>query len=121
MFSRKLSAGDATARLLSNLVAGDPSFFGNTFSIAVEDVVAVSGTTTSAQRWLAGRLLVTVRDGRLTIHNAPGGEGNKICFVEITQVVADIRINFQPGSLPGLARYVADVGVPFGNHWAGTW
>jgi glucose/arabinose dehydrogenase len=60
-----------------NLVAGDPSFFGNTFSIAVEDVLAVSGTTTSAQRWLAGRLLVTVRDGRLTIHNAPGGEATK--------------------------------------------
>jgi hypothetical protein len=101
----------------------DPSFFGNTFSIAVEDVLAVSGTTTSAQRWLGRRLLVTVRDGRLTIHNAPGGEGNKICFVEIMQVATDIRINFQPASAPvpsGVGGYAPDTGLPFGRRDNGS-
>jgi hypothetical protein len=66
------------------VVAGDPSYFGNRLAIAAEDVVIVSGTTTSAQRWLDGTATVTVSDGRLTIHNAPGADSNKICFVEIT-------------------------------------
>jgi len=67
------------------VVAGDPSYFGSRMAIAAEEgVVIVSGTTTSAQRWLDGVALVTVSDGRLTIRNAPGAESNKICFVEIT-------------------------------------
>jgi hypothetical protein len=67
------------------VVAGDPSFFGNRLAIAVEDVVVVSGTTTTTQRWLEGIATVTVADGRLTIHNAPGADGNKLCFIEIKQ------------------------------------
>jgi hypothetical protein len=67
------------------LVGGDPTIFGNTMAIAAEGVLALSGTTTSAQRWLRGSATVTVADGRLTISNAPGANGNKICFVVITQ------------------------------------
>jgi glucose/arabinose dehydrogenase len=37
------------------VVAGDPSYFDNRMAIAVEDVLIVNDTTTSAQRWLEGR------------------------------------------------------------------
>jgi hypothetical protein len=67
------------------LVAGDPSFFDNVMAIAAEGVVIVQGTTTTTQRWLEGTATVTVTDGRLTIRNAAGATGNKLCFVEITQ------------------------------------
>jgi hypothetical protein len=66
------------------VVAGDPSIIGNRIAIAVEGAVIVNGTTTSEQRWLQGTATVHVTDGRLTIANAPGADGNKICFVEIT-------------------------------------
>ena len=66
------------------VVVGDPSYFGSFFAIAVEGVLTVSGTTTSAARWLDGSSTVTDADGRLTIRNAPGASSNKICFVEIT-------------------------------------
>jgi hypothetical protein len=65
------------------LVAGDPTYFGSVMRIAVEGVLTVSGTTTSAARWLDGTSSVTIADGRLTIRNAPGAGSNKICFVEI--------------------------------------
>ena len=66
------------------VVAGDPSFYNNQTAIAAEGVVVVSGLTTSTQPWLEGTSTVTVSDGRLTIGNAPGANGNKICFVEIS-------------------------------------
>ena len=66
-----------------SIVAGDPSYFDTTIRIAAEGVLTVSGTTTSAQRWLDATSTVTVADGRLTIHNAAGAAVNEICFVEI--------------------------------------
>ena len=96
------------------VVAGDPSYFGNRLSIAVEGIVTVNGTTTSAERWLEGRVGVTVTDGRLTIRNAPGAEGNKISFVEITQVALFAgRVNFQPASAGVPDGYVADTGLSY--------
>ena len=65
-------------------MAGDPSHFDNRVGIAAEGVLTVSGTTTSAQRWLDATSTVTVADGRLTIGNAAGAVVNKICFIEIT-------------------------------------
>jgi glucose/arabinose dehydrogenase len=98
------------------VMAGDPSFFGSTLSIAAEGVLIVSHVTTSAGRWRAGRSMVTVRDGRLTIHNAPGADGNKICFLEIRQVVSDIKINFQPDAAPRVSWHLTDLGPAFGIH-----
>jgi glucose/arabinose dehydrogenase len=95
------------------VVAGDPSFFGNRMAIAAEGALVVSGTTTSTQRWLDGGALVAVSDGRLTIRNAAGAEGNKICFVEISSAAPGWKINFQPASAAVPAGYVADSGAPF--------
>jgi glucose/arabinose dehydrogenase len=66
------------------VVAGDPVYFGNVVRIAAEGAPVASGTTTSAARWVDGTATVSVTDGRLTISNGAGADGNKICFVEIT-------------------------------------
>jgi hypothetical protein len=66
------------------VVAGDAVFFGNVVRIAAEGAPVAAGTTTSAARWVDGTATVSVTDGRLTITNGAGADGNKICFVEIT-------------------------------------
>ena len=66
------------------VVAGDPGYFNTTYRLAVEGVLTVSGTSTSASRWVEGTTTVSVSDGRITIRSAPGATENKICFVEIT-------------------------------------
>src|SRR5262249_61760354 len=65
------------------VVAGDPSNIDSVFRIAVEGVLAVSGTPTTANRWIEGTVTVTVADGRLTVGNAGGASNNKINFIEI--------------------------------------
>jgi hypothetical protein len=67
------------------VVAGDASYFDSTFRIAVEGVLAVNATPTSANRWAEGTVTVNVTDGRLTIASASGAVNNKICFVEVTR------------------------------------
>ena len=64
-------------------VSGDPSYFDGTFAINAENVPLVSGTPTSAQRWVEGAADVTVTDGRLTLTNRSGAVNNKLNFVEI--------------------------------------
>jgi len=66
------------------IVAGDPVYYGNVVRIAAEGVLVAGGSTTSAARWVDGTATVNVTDGRLTIANGAGADGNKVCFVEIT-------------------------------------
>jgi len=66
------------------IVVGDPVYFGSSFAVSADGVLVVSGTTTSATRWLDGTATATVTDGRLTIQNAAGASSNKICFIEVT-------------------------------------
>jgi len=65
------------------IVAGDASHFDSVFRISAEGVLAVSGTPTSATRWIEGTVTVSVSDGRLTIANASGAANNKLCFLEV--------------------------------------
>ena len=65
------------------LVAGDPTAFGSTIRLVAENVLVVSGTTTSAQRWLDATATVTVTDGRLTLSNGTGAANNKLAFLEV--------------------------------------
>jgi glucose/arabinose dehydrogenase len=69
---------------LVRVVAGDPVYFDQVVRIVVEGTLAVSGTTTSAARWIEGTSTVTVTDGRLTISNGTGANVNELCFIEIT-------------------------------------
>ncbi len=66
------------------IVSGDASNFDSVFRLNAEGTLAVSGTPTSATRWIEGTVSVVVSDGRLTISNGSGASNNKICFVEIT-------------------------------------
>ncbi|HEY0603370.1 MAG TPA: hypothetical protein VGD58_10685 [Herpetosiphonaceae bacterium] len=70
------------------VVAGDPDFIDSVYKINAEYALTVSGTPTSARKWLEGTSTVQVfaSDGRLTIGNASGAINNKINFVEIKQV-----------------------------------
>lgn len=68
------------------IVAGDAAFFNSTFRIAAESTLVVSGTPTSASRWIDATANVTVSDGRLTLTNAAGAVNNKLCFIDITQL-----------------------------------
>ncbi len=67
-----------------HVVSGDASYFDGVFRLSVEGVLTVSGTPTSASRWIEGTTTVTVTDGRLTLRSAAGGSNNKVCFIEIT-------------------------------------
>ncbi len=66
-----------------HLVAGDPKSGKGSYQVSVEGVLTVSGVPTSSSRWVEGTRTVTVADGRLTISNAAGASGNKLCFLEL--------------------------------------
>ncbi len=66
------------------LVAGDPSHTDSYYSFLVEGESIVSGSPTSSNRWIEGRRVVTVTEGRLTVSSGPGADNNKICFIEIS-------------------------------------
>ena len=66
------------------VVAGDPSNIDSVFRLNVEGALFLSGTPTSATRWVDVTASVTVNDGRLTISNGSGASNNKLCFVEIS-------------------------------------
>jgi glucose/arabinose dehydrogenase len=67
------------------LVAGDAGFFDSVFDFTLEGAAALSGTPTSAARWIESTTTVSVSDGRLTLDNGPSARNNKLAFVEIDQ------------------------------------
>lgn len=81
----ELAVPNGTYRV--RVVAGDPSHIDSVYRTNAEGVLAVSGTPTSAQRWVDNTVTVTVTDGKLTVSNATGAKNNKIAFVEVTQVL----------------------------------
>jgi hypothetical protein len=66
-----------------HLVSGDPASTGSTYRSNVEGVLTVNGRSTRTIRWFEGSVTVTVNDGRLTVSNASGASGNKLCYIEI--------------------------------------
>jgi hypothetical protein len=77
----ELAVPNGTYRV--RLVSGDPSQVNSVFRVNVEGVLVVSGTPTSATRWIEGTAVVTVSDGRLTISNGSGASNNKVNFIDI--------------------------------------
>jgi hypothetical protein len=65
------------------LVAGDPSHDTGTYSLQLEDAVALTGAVTDARRFLTSTTDVVVRDGKLTLTAGPGASVNTICFLTI--------------------------------------
>src|SRR5436190_1495440 len=61
-----------------HLVAGDSDYYASVYKFDAEGALALRGTPTSTNRWIASTTAVTVSDGRLTISNADGAVGNKL-------------------------------------------
>ena len=69
--------------------SGDPAHFDSVFKTSVEGVLAISGTPTSALRWIttpSGGIRVRVTDGRLTVGSATGARNNKLNYLDISRV-----------------------------------
>jgi glucose/arabinose dehydrogenase/PKD repeat protein len=77
----ELAVPNGTYRV--HLVSGDPTQVNSVFRVNVEGVLVVSGTPTTAARWVEGTATVTVSDGRLTISNGAGATNNKINYLDI--------------------------------------
>jgi len=73
-----------------HVVCGDPNVFNSIYRLNVEGVLGVSGTPTSANRWIESdsSLRIVINDGRLTVSNGTGASNNKICFIDIILVPA---------------------------------
>ncbi len=70
-------------------VAGDPSFFDSTYHLLGEGQDLVQGPPGDLARWVDGRAVVEVTDGRLDITNGAQGVNNKLCFLEIRRVIGN--------------------------------
>lgn len=70
------------------LMAGDPNYFRSVYAFTVEGTLLLSGTPTSATRWIEATNTVRVSDGRLTVRNAASAVNNKLNFIEITPIPA---------------------------------
>jgi N-acetylneuraminic acid mutarotase len=81
------------------LVAGDARYFNSVHKISVENVLVIDSVPTSRHRFSGGVAVVNVSDGRLTISSAPGGENNKVNFVELRQVDPPTSTPAQPDGL----------------------
>ena len=68
--------------------AGDPDNNDSTIDIQAEGVTFLSGTPTATNRFVEGRGVITVTDGKLTISNGPTASNNKIAFLDIFQAAA---------------------------------
>jgi hypothetical protein len=66
-----------------HLVAGDPGYTDSVYQFAVEGTLTLTGTPTSASRYVEASRTVTVTDGRITVSNAPGGRNNKLAYLDI--------------------------------------
>ncbi|HUR46443.1 MAG TPA: MBG domain-containing protein, partial [Candidatus Saccharimonadales bacterium] len=90
------------------LVAGDATAFDSVYQILVENVLTLSGTPTSANRWISGTKTVVVSDGRLTISNGPAAKNNKLCFIDIvttpTIAASPLFTSQQPAQLTWIGR-----------------
>lgn len=71
------------------LGAGDPSYTNSVHRILVEDVLVVDGRPVSGRYWVTGRSRVQVRDGRLTVREAPGAQNVKLGWIELFRVPED--------------------------------
>ncbi|HZN69214.1 MAG TPA: PQQ-dependent sugar dehydrogenase [Tepidisphaeraceae bacterium] len=83
-WSLAVSNGTYTVRV----VAGDPAATGSTIRYNLEGALAVSGSTTTTNRWVEGTRTVTVGDGKLTLANGSGAVNNKVCFIEVQSSTA---------------------------------
>ncbi len=71
-------------------VAGESDNINSVYDLTAEGVTFVTGTPTSAVLWFEGQAAITVQDGRLSISNGPTASNNKIAFIEIYPLPAEV-------------------------------
>jgi hypothetical protein len=74
------------------LVAGDPSNTDSVYRMNLEGRPALSGTPSGDTRFFRQTTVVQVKDGRLTLTNAPGAVNNRINFMEIKSVAPRTKL-----------------------------
>ena len=86
------------------IVAGDACCTDSKYRLNVEDKLVVKGQATDSDHWIKGQAVVEVKDGRLTVSNAPSAENNKINFIEIYP--GEVSITAEPTltGVPTLTR-----------------
>jgi N-acetylneuraminic acid mutarotase len=101
--SRKFEVAVPNGSYTVRLVAGDPNYFNSVYKFNLENVLALSGTPTSGNRWIDNTATVNVSDGRLTLTNASGSSNNKIAFITIAATSPATQTPFSgtPIALPG--------------------
>jgi hypothetical protein len=72
------------------VVVGESNNIDSLYDLTAEGVTIAKGTPTDAVRWFDGQGIVTVTDGRLTLGNGPTASNNKVCFVDIFALPAEL-------------------------------
>jgi hypothetical protein len=84
MKARTWSLGVPNGTYTVRLVAGDPSYYDGVFRLDLEGQPALSGTPTSASRFVESTKTVAVSDGKLTLTSGAGAINNKVAFLEVS-------------------------------------
>jgi uncharacterized delta-60 repeat protein len=82
------------------LVAGDPIATDSVYKMNLEGKIALSATPSGDTRWFRSTNYVLVRDGRLTLSNAPGAVNNKIAFIDIKAAPIGAKVHAVALNLP---------------------
>jgi N-acetylneuraminic acid mutarotase len=70
-----------------HIVAGDPASAGVFYRVDAEGILVANGKATRSQKWVEGTEVVTVTDGLLSITAGPKSTGDKIDFIDLTQIL----------------------------------
>lgn len=74
-------------RYTVHVIAGDAGGNDGVYALNVEDKQVIDFIPESKKRWTEGTVTVDVKDGRLTLTDNPNGSRNKVCAIEITEVL----------------------------------
>ncbi|MBM3878750.1 MAG: hypothetical protein FJ387_03385 [Verrucomicrobia bacterium] len=72
------------------VVVGEASNFDSVYDLQAEGTTIVQGTPTTDVRWFEATAVVTVSDGRLSLGNGPLAANNKVGFVDIATLPAEV-------------------------------
>lgn len=70
-----------------HIVAGDPGFYDSVYALNINDTLVLEGIPDQAKRWVESTKPVTVNNQKLIITNNPKGINNKLCFIEVQEVI----------------------------------
>jgi hypothetical protein len=75
---------------LVHVAVGESDNQDSVFDLTAEGTSIVTGIPDAVVRWFEATTAVTISDGRLTLGNGPTASNNKLCFVDIATLPADL-------------------------------